>query len=232
MQQKTGESHFMEIELTGLYKSYKRKQVLDKVSLTANPGDCVGILGGNGCGKSTLLSILAGVQKADAGSFLYQREDLLRNGKLRSEVLGYVPQGNPLMEELNAWDNLRLWYDGGAIRRELEGGVLEMLGIGAFLKTPVHKMSGGMKKRLSIGCAVMANPKILLLDEPSAALDIICKEHIYQYLAGYKAQGGTIFLATHDIQELELCDQCYILKEGRLMPYSYDGDIHRLAGEL
>ncbi len=69
----------MEIELTGLCKSYKRKQVLDNVSLAAGPGDCVAILGGNGCGKSTLLSILAGVQKADEGSFLYQGEDLLRN---------------------------------------------------------------------------------------------------------------------------------------------------------
>lgn len=222
----------MEMELTGIKKSYKKKKVLTNVSLSAGRGCCVGILGGNGSGKSTLLSILAGVQKADGGAFMYRGEDLLRNSARIPSVLGYVPQGNPLIEELNAWDNLRLWYDRKTLHRELEQGALAMLGIGDFLKTPVHKMSGGMKKRLSIGCAVVAGPKILVLDEPSAALDIVCKENIYRYLERYKAEGGIVLLATHDMQELELCDQCYILKEGVLEAYQYDGDLHQLAGKL
>ncbi len=86
------------------------------------------------------------------------------------------------MEELSAWDNLRLWYSRDALKRELESGVLKMLGIDTFLKVPVRKMSMGMKKRLSIGCAVYGNPDILLLDEPTAALDIVCKESIYAYI--------------------------------------------------
>lgn len=222
----------MKIELSGIQKAYRHNLVLEDVSLTAEEGSCVGILGGNGCGKSTLLSILAGVQKADAGEFYYDGEDLFKNAGLRNSVLGYVPQGNPLIEELNAWDNLRMWYDSKALRRELDQGVLAMLEIGKFLKVPVHKMSGGMKKRLSIGCAVAAKPKILLLDEPSAALDLICKEKIYSYFEAFKAEKGIMLLATHDMQELSLCDQCYILRQGKLVPYVYDGDIHRLAGSL
>lgn len=222
----------MEMELAGICKAYKKKKVLTNISLAAGKGNCVGILGGNGCGKSTLLSILAGVQKADGGAFLYQGKDLLQNSSQIPSVLGYVPQGNPLIEELNAWDNLRMWYDRAALRRELEQGALAMLGIGSFLKTPVYKMSGGMKKRLSIGCAVVARPKILVLDEPSTALDLVCKENIYRYLWRYKAEGGIVVLATHDMQELELCDKCYILKEGVLEPYQYDGDLHHLAGKL
>lgn len=222
----------MKIELAKIRKSYRHNKVLEEISLTAEAGTCVGILGANGCGKSTLLSILAGVQKADGGTFLYEGEDLLTNSAGRASVVGYVPQGNPLIEELTAWDNLRMWYDSRTLQRELSDGVLAMLGIDSFLKTPVSKMSGGMKKRLSIGCVVVGRPKILLLDEPSAALDLICKERIYNYLETYKAEGGILLLATHDIQELELCDQCYILKNGCLNRYDYDGNIHHLVGQL
>lgn len=227
-----GEKAYMKIELSGIQKAYKHKVVLRDVCLTAEEESCVGILGGNGCGKSTLLSILAGVQSADAGSFCLDGEDLFRNAKLRRRVLGYVPQGDPLIEELNAWDNLRMWYDAKTLKRELDQGVLAVLGIDGFLKVPVRKMSGGMKKRLSIGCAVAAKPEILLLDEPSAALDLVCKEKIYQYFETFKAKGGILLLATHDLQELALCSQCCILRQGTLHPYVYDGDIHRLAGSL
>ena len=222
----------MEMELAGIRKSYKKKKVLTDISLSVGSGSCVGILGGNGSGKSTLLSILAGVQKADGGTFHYQGEELLRNSARIPAVIGYVPQGNPLIEELNAWDNLRMWYDRKTLQRELEQGALAMLGIGDFLKTPVRRMSGGMKKRLSIGCAVVAKPRILLLDEPSAALDLVCKENIYRYLERYKAEGGIVLLATHDMQELELCERCYIIKEGVLEAYQYDGDLNHLAGKL
>ncbi len=222
----------MGIEIAGIRKRYKKKEVLRGISLKAGEGSCVGILGGNGCGKSTLFSILAGVQRGDEGAFFYQGKDLLRDPGAASRALGYVPQGNPLMEELTAWDNLRLWYSRKDLERELSGGVLAMLGIDEFIKTRVGRMSGGMKKRLSIGCAMAGKPSILLLDEPSAALDLVCKERIYQYLAEYKAQGGILLLATHDVQEMELCDVCYILKEGMLTPYRYDGDLHCLAGRL
>lgn len=220
------------LEIRQIRKKYKKIQVLQNATLTVQEGSCVGILGGNGSGKSTLLSILAGVQKADSGSFLWEGADLFCNEKRRREILGYVPQGNPLMEELTAWDNLRLWYDKAELRRELEDGVLAMLGITDFLRVPVRKMSGGMKKRLSIGCAVANHPEVLLLDEVSTALDLICKERIGNYLKEFKAQGGSILMSTHDIQEMEFCDAWYILKDGVLKPYLYDGDIHHLVGKL
>ncbi len=220
------------IEIKQIQKKYKKKAVLTDINLDVQEGSCVGILGGNGSGKSTLLSILAGVQKADNGSFLWGGADLFKNEKIREEILGYVPQGNPLMEELTAWDNLRLWYEKDELKKELDGGVLDMLGIPDFLKVPVRKMSGGMKKRLSIGCSVANHPKLLLLDEPSAALDLICKERIGNYLKDFKAQGGSIILATHDVQEIELCDVWYILKNGMLEPYLYDGNVHHLVGKL
>ncbi len=222
----------MEVEVTGIRKSYSGKTVLEDISFSVGRGSCVGILGSNGSGKSTLLSILAGVRRADGGSFFYQGTDLLRRSGQIPKVLGYVPQGDPLMEELNAWDNLRLWHDRKTLQRELADGALGMLGIDGFLKMPVHRMSGGMKKRLSIGCAVASHPKILVLDEPSAALDLVCKESIYRYLEAYKASGGMVLLTTHDVQDLELCNACYVLKNGRLRPYQYDGDFHKLAEEL
>ena len=220
------------MNIVNIKKSYKKKSVLNNITLSVEEGSCVGILGGNGSGKSTLLSILAGVLKPDGGSVDWMGQDLLHNKELRTQILGYVPQGNPLLEELTAWDNLLLWYDKNTLKQELESGVLAMLGILEFIKVPVNKMSGGMKKRLSIGCVVAANPKVLLLDEPSAALDLVCKERIYNYLKDYKQQGGRILLATHDVQELDLCDKWYILKNGFLTPYEYDGNVHHLVGKL
>lgn len=222
----------MQIEVSGIKKAYSKKTVLKEVSFSARAGSCVGIVGSNGSGKSTLLSVLAGVRRADGGSFLYNGVDLLRHPGMTSKVLGYVPQGDPLMEELNAWDNLHMWYDKKTLKDSLAGGALKLLGIGDFLKTPVRRMSGGMKKRLSIGCAVVSAPGILLLDEPSAALDPVCKENIRLYLEAYKREGGIVLMVTHDAQDLELCDECYILRNGVLHAYQYDGDFHRLAGEL
>jgi len=220
------------ITVEGMKKTYQKKRVLEDISLQIVPGECIGILGGNGSGKYTLLSILAGVQKPDEGRFLAGNEDLLRSEGMRSKLIGYVPQEPPLMEELTGRDNLLLWYDRPSMEWELENGVLAILGVGEFLKTPVRKMSGGMKKRLAIGCAAAGSPGLLLLDEPSAALDLICKERIANYLREYKAEGGAILLATHDMHEMELCDKWFIIKDGKLMPYQYDGDIKRLVGLL
>lgn len=223
---------FMVIELDGIQKRYGKKQVLKDIVLHTENGKCVGIVGGNGCGKSTLFSILAGVNRGDSGSFLCDGQNLLKMTSLRTKLVGYVPQGTPLLEELNAYDNLLLWYDRQTMEKELASGVLGMLGIDSFLKTQVSKMSGGMKKRLAIGCAVAHKPSILLLDAPSSALDLVCKERIYNYLQDYKKKGNTVFIATHDVQELGLCDEIYIMKHGVLTQYDYDGNVHRLVGRL
>lgn len=222
----------MNIEIKGIAKSYRHKKVLTDISFSAQSGQCVGILGGNGSGKSTLLSILAGIQSGDAGEFLYEGKDLFKYPRQRSQLVGYVPQGTPLIEELTAWDNLCLWYDKDRLKQELDDGVLKMLGINDFIKTPVSKMSGGMKKRLSIGCAISKHPPVLLLDEPMAALDLGCKQEISAYLRNHKAAGGIVLLVTHDIIELELCDCWYIIKDGVLVPFEYDGNLDNLVKSL
>lgn len=215
-------------------KTYNKgkKIVLSDITFKVNAGECVGILGANGCGKTTLLSILAGVQNANKGSILIDGIPLTKNNSF--ENIAYVPQENPLMEELTARDNLRLWYTKSKLDMawELENGVLGMLGIPDFLDTKVCQMSGGMKKRLSIGCAIAQDPQILILDEPGAALDLPCKERIAVYIQNCKKKGKMILIATHEEREIEMCDTCYIMKEGKLQEYVYDGNIHTLAGKL
>ncbi len=222
----------MQVEIKHIAKRYKGKKVLTDVNLTAEGGRCIGILGSNGTGKSTLLSILAGVLRRDQGEFICDGKDLFRDQKLRAEYVGYVPQGTPLLEELSAWDNLLLWYERENLEEELDHGVLKLLGVHEFLKVPVNKMSGGMKKRLSIGCAVAKRPPILLLDEPTAALDLACKQSISEYLQTYKRSGGLLLLTTHDMMELALCDEWYIIKNGVLVPFQYDGNIGKLVESL
>lgn len=219
-------------EIKNIHKSYGKKQVLAGVDFTVEPGEIVGILGANGSGKSTLLTILAGLQKCDAGFFNMEGKNLLKDTKLRNQLVAYVPQEMPLITELTAWDNLRMWYSGDRLKRELDSGVLKLLGIDQFIKVPVHQMSGGMKKRLCLACAMNTSPKLMLLDEPTGSLDLVCKEKIYNYLERYKNEDGSVIIATHEVQEIELCDKCYILKDGRLVDYKYDGDIPHLIGRL
>lgn len=221
-----------ELEIKGIRKYYKKNRVLEDVSFSAEKGMCIGILGSNGSGKSTMLKILAGVLKPDQGSFLYQGREMIGRSQEEVNEIGYVPQGIPLIQELNGLDNLRLWYEEDALQKDLQEGFLAMLGIPEFLHTPVSKMSGGMQKRLSLGCALADRPKVLLLDEASAALDLVCKEKILSFFREYKREGGILIIATHDVQEIELCSQYYLLKDGILSPYDYDGNIHHLVGSL
>ena len=219
-------------EIKNIHKSYGKKQVLAGVDFTVEPGEIVGILGANGSGKSTLLTILAGLQKCDAGFFNMEGKNLLKDTKLRNQLVAYLPQEMPLITELTAWDNLRMWYSADRLKRELDSGVLKLLGIDQFIKVPVHQMSGGMKKRLCLACAMNTSPKLMLLDEPTGSLDLVCKEEIYNYLERYKNEDGSVIIATHEVQEIELCDKCYILKDGRLVDCKYDGDIPHLIGRL
>ena len=231
----------MKVTIDQIRKHYRKAPILSGVSLSARSGTMVGILGKNGCGKSTLLSILAGTLRADHGAFLYDREDgtsrpadLLKDHALASRMIGYVPQSPPLLDELSALDNLRLWYTGGrkVLERELEDGILKDLKITEFLHKNVRSLSGGMKKRLSIGCALASHPSILLLDEPGAALDLTAKEMIVRYLDHFCTNGGIVLIATHERTEIEACSSTYILRDGIAVPYRFDGDMQHLASQL
>ena len=108
-------------------------------------------------------------------------------------------------------------------------GIIKELGITKFINKRVSTLSEGMKKRLSIACAVKEHSKILLMDEPSAALDIVAKEIIHEYIKKFIDMGGIVILVTHDEGELNLCDRHYILKDGILNEYRFDGNIKNLA---
>ena len=222
----------MKIEIKSVTKSYGKKQVLKGIDLIAEGGKCIGILGGNGCGKSTLFSILAGIQTAGSGEFFYDGVDLFKNPAERAALVGYVPQGTPLFEELSAKDNLSLWYSKQEMEAELAGGVLKMLDIDTFLGTTVSKMSGGMKKRLSIGCAVAKSPPLLIMDEPMAALDIACKQKISEYIRRHKEKGGCVLIASHDVMEITLCDAWYVMKDGVLHSFEYTGTTEDIVKSL
>lgn len=220
------------IEIKNVTKSYGKKKILENFSIEVSEGKIVGILGANGSGKSTLLSGLYGILPFEDGVFKVDGIDLLKNRKLIQQKIGYVPQGIPLIEELSAKDNLKFWYSKDKMEQSLKDGSLKMLGINEFLDVCVNKMSGGMKKRLSIGCSLFNSPKILLLDEPTASLDILCKQKIYEYLEDFKRTGGTAFVVTHEQQEIELADVCFILKEGKAVEYKFNGDMKDLSQKI
>ncbi len=208
----------LSVKVEGIVKHYGLRKVLKGASFEAGQGQCVGIVGLNGSGKSTLLSILAGVQKADRGTAVFQGVDIFRNRKAAGKLIGYVPQENPLIPDLTVKDNLKLWYCDSPLdmKQQLKEGFLHMLGIDKMLRIPVKKLSGGMKKRVSIGISMWADPKVLMLDEPSAALDLVAKKDIRDYLQAYRNQGGTVIIATHDEDELNICDKIYVVKDGTL----------------
>lgn len=206
------------LEVSGIRKSYKKKSVLQGVSFQVKPGICIGIVGGNGSGKTTLLSVLAGASRADKGNIYYQKTDVTNDRKFYSSKIAYVPQENPIMEELTVKDNLRLWYKGYRGLEKYAGNEepYVILGLESVMHMPAGKLSGGMKKRLSIACALSNHAPILILDEPGAALDLACKADIRMYLKQYREQGGIVILTSHEMEELSLCDEMYVLKQGQL----------------
>ena len=188
------------LKTVDITSSYGRKKVLCGVDIAAAAGQCVGIVGTNGCGKSTLLNILAGLRRADKGE-IYFDGNRAQGREFFIRYVGYVPQESNLIPELSVMDNLRLWYqDAGMLRQSLEQGFLRALGVERMCRMKAGKLSGGMKKRVSIGCAL--------------ALDLPGKADIRKYLCMYKQMGGTVLLATHDEIDLELCDRVYTLSGG------------------
>ena len=206
------------LEISGICKSYRRQVILEGVELTVEPGDCVGIVGYNGCGKTTLLSIISGALKADKGSIVFNGRQAVGRPRVFAEEAAYVPQENPLMEELTVSDNLLLWYRGSrkGMEEDLKNGAAAMLGVDKMLNRTAGKLSGGMKKRVSIACALSNHAPVLIMDEPGAALDLECKELIRNYLREYMAGGGAVVLTSHELAELALCTQMHVLRRGRL----------------
>ena len=192
-------------------QNYGKKSVLKGCSIFANRGDCVGIAGRNGSGKSTLLSVLAGAARPVSGRITCFGIDLLSYRKAFGEMIGYVPQTNPLIGELSVLDNLRL-LTGMNFRDGDE--VLRKLSVDEMLHLRVSKLSGGMQRRAAIACALIPNPPVLVMDEPTSALDLYHKSIIYGNLDEYRKNGGIIIMATHDTWEMSFCSKLYLISQG------------------
>ena len=189
---------------------------MDDISFTAEKGQCIGIIGANGCGKTTLLSIMAGVNKAQSGKIYYNNE-LADRKSVFKKYIAYVPQEYPLIDELTTKDNLLLWLGSNRkIKDGFENGVYKDLGIDEFLNKQVNELSGGMKRRLSIGISLSNNAPIMLLDEPGSALDIYGKQEVNSYISNYVKNGGTVVMSTHDRDEIDLCTKLYKIEDGIL----------------
>lgn len=200
--------------------AYRKHPVLTDINLTAKEGDFVGILGKNGCGKSTLLSILAGVRKQNSGTLLWDDTPLFGHSAKPSDLVGYVPQLNPLLPELSVQDNLRLWSKDRSTFSEASAQLFNEMGLSDFMRTPVRKLSEGMKKRISLASVLQNSPKILILDESSAALDLACKEQIHKQLKAYTDHGGILLFTTHEESEFALCNRIYVMQDGVLVASS------------
>lgn len=191
----------MSIIIQGISKSYGKNEILKDISFTASPGECICFTGRNGCGKTTLLSILALVDKPDSGTISYIGTEL---------KLGYLPQINPLLDMVSVKDNLKLWcnskasYDYAIDRFELS----------SMLRKSVKQLSGGMKRRLALACSMANKPDILIMDEPTAALDIEYKQLIHSEMINFTNSNGIILMVSHEKEEIELSDICYYMENG------------------
>lgn len=201
------------IQVSNLGKRYGKKTVLQEISFTAQCGECVAIVGRNGCGKTTLMQILAGVLKPDGGEIRYFGKEPLKNFHYYQEYCGYVPQDLPFLEELSVKDNLKLW---GVDRSAQYEWIIRAFDLREIMKMPVQKLSGGMKRRLSIAGALAKWPPILLLDEPTTALDLYYKDRIQSWIREYKKMNGIVIMTTHDEKEIMESDKCLVMCEGYL----------------
>lgn len=197
---------------------YGKKCILTGVNITAGAGACIGIIGTNGSGKTTLFQVLAGLKKPQQGTISFDgeiAEGNKRNG-LFIRYTGYVPQAENLIMELSVYDNLLLWYVSSEdIKRAEQEGILQLLGLEKMYGTKVKNLSIGMRKRVSIACAMAGNPPVLLLDEPDASLDLLSKAELKNYLQQFKQSDGTVILSTHDEAQLDICDRIFILHQGK-----------------
>lgn len=201
-------------------KKYGDRVVLDDVSFCARRGEVLGLLGTNGAGKTTLMKLIAGLAKADRGTLEILDENPVQKRSFIRARLALVPQNNNLERECTVFEALWLYARLFGVNHA-KGRVAEILDEFAMTKwrtQVIEHLSGGMARRVLIARAMLVNPDILLLDEPSVGLDPDTRQEIWQMILQLKEKGKTILLTTHYMDEAEfLCDRVAFLKDGRLL---------------
>ena len=207
------------IEIEGLTKRYGAFEALRGVDLAVSEGALFGLLGPNGAGKSTLIKALVGALRPTCGRARVLGLDPLADRAALRERIGYMPQGPALYEDLSARDNITFF--GRAHRvpglRERVDESLAFAELASRAEEPVVRFSGGMQRRVSLAAALVHRPRVLFLDEPTAALDPALRARFWRSFRELAARGATLFISTHLMDEALLCDQVAVLRQGRII---------------
>ena len=211
------------LELVNLSKRFKQFYAVKNLNMYVEKGEIVGLLGPNGAGKSTAISMLSTLIDPTEGDVLFEKKSVLKNPSPLRKVTGIVPQEIALYDSLTAEENLsffgRIYRLSGAVLQERIEEVLEIIGLTDRRKEVVQKFSGGMKRRLNIGVALLHQPKILIMDEPTVGIDPQSRNYILETVKQLnKERGMTILYTSHYMEEVEfLCDRIYIMDQGNVI---------------
>ncbi len=209
------------IRAEDLVYSFGSRRAVDGVSLSVPRGSCFGLLGPNGAGKTTTIRMLTGTLSPASGQVRIDENMDPRQNKTK-RLIGFAPQALALYDELSARENLaflaRFYGFSGSRLRQRCDEMLELAGLQDRARDPAGSFSGGMKRRLNLACALVHDPKLLFLDEPTVGVDPQSRNHIFDNVEALKAKGLTILYTTHYMEEAErLCDQVAIMDQGRVL---------------
>lgn len=210
------------LELHNIVHHYGSQRALDGVSFTVEQGECFGLLGPNGAGKSTLLSILSCFRDAQAGWVMLEGEKVTKQNQSCREKIGIAPQDIAVYGALTARENLlffgRLYRVAEKLLKDRVDSLLEAVGLQNKADHRVETFSGGMKRRMNLAAALVHQPALLLLDEPTAGVDPQSRNHLFEEIKRCTRDGTTIIYTTHYMEEVEaLCSRVAILDHGKIV---------------
>jgi ABC-2 type transport system ATP-binding protein len=224
------------IDVEELRKQYGDLVAVDGVSFVAEPGQIFGLLGPNGAGKTTTISCISGLLTPTSGRVNVMGHDIVRDGTAARRHLGVVPQELALYLDLTAVGNLSYWGAAYGMARDVlqrrVAEVLEMIGLADRARDRVSQFSGGMKRRLNFGCGIVHNPRVLLLDEPTAGVDPQSRVRLLELVRDQARRGTTVVYTTHYMEEAQdLCDRIAIVDRGTLLALGTLAELRGLVGE-
>jgi ABC-type multidrug transport system ATPase subunit len=212
---------------------FGRLTALDRVSLSIEPGSIFGLLGPNGSGKSTLIRILCGLLVPTSGRALIDGTDMARHPRRMKPIVGYMSQRFSLYSDLTVWENLTFYgFAYGMERSALAGArhrVVELVGLGPYVRHRAGRLSGGWKQRLAFACALLHGPRILFLDEPTAGIDPVARRQIWDMLFELSGTGVTLFVSTHYMDEAERCSHVGYVYFAKLLVSGRPDELKSLA---
>ena len=200
---------------------YSEKAALEELTAQIMPGKVTGLVGPDGAGKTTLLRLMAGLMHVTSGTIKIMDLDRIRDTSELRKIIGYMPQKFGLYEDLSVQENLNLHADlrdvTGHEREQEFQHLLKLTDLTGFTDRPAGKLSGGMKQKLGLACALLGRPKLLLLDEPGVGVDPISRRELWQVVRDLVAQDIALVWSTAYLEEAELCDDVLLLSEGRML---------------